>query len=642
MGRPPPGFRILLTLREGWGYDFLVMGVALRASVLFLLALPLSSQDPRQELDLTWRLPHDRAAVYEVHDLAKGARQGDFWLLGCEVEKRVGSTDFSDLPFRYLFRLPGKKVAVKGTWPVQEYAYGDLPVVHPGVSPVEVVGSYRLSQVKKARLEELFKTAGRGKKERSEPIEVAVIDGAFEFFRCNWVDWKVAKAEKIPSTSLTVTIAARVSDGAIVGARYQISGRNEMYEGKWSGPRVGRSTEGREVLLREPLIELTKEGLKPLIDQAVERGVKWLRAQQGGDGCISDNGYGVGSAQGTGATAMCALALMHSGVAPDDPVVKKAFAYVASKKLNQSYDLALYLMAIEGKYLPMGMIEDVENYSEDKAREEIARKLTKEDRDAAERAVQALLATQHESGLFGYAGGAGYPNLSSAQYAILGLKSASRMGVPVPAITWRRVLSYLFKCRVVAGNQVELRLYYRAGLEESKLVFPLGWGYINPSVPPPTGTMTSAALAIMAVCASELARDKSLTKPELHDINEHVAGALAWLQERHGIRAGTPEGCVYGAAMPYYYLYGLERAAILADVKTLGGHDWYHEGAAVLLSWQHADGRWAGPHGTTIVDTAFALLFLKRATIPIETLRKKVASVDSTPKKTEEGPKEDK
>jgi hypothetical protein len=92
--------------------------------------------------------------------------------------------------------------------------------------------------------------------------------------------------------------------------------------------------------------------------------------------------------------------------------------------------------------------------------------------------------------------------------------------------------------------------------------------------------------------------------------------------------------------MPFYFLYSLERVTILADVKVIGGHDWYHEGAGVLLSWQHSDGRWAGPHGTTIVDTAFALLFLKRATIPIETLRKKVASVDSTPKKTDESRKD--
>jgi hypothetical protein len=159
-----------------------------RESIVLALLLWGPTQDAKSEIDLTWKLPHDRAAVYEVYDASTGARKGDFWLLGCEMEKRVGSTDFSDLPFRYVFRLPAKKVALRGSWTVQEFAYGDLPVVHPGVSPVEVVGTYRLAQLKKVRIEELFKTATKGKKEKTEPVEVAVVEGSFELFRCNWVE----------------------------------------------------------------------------------------------------------------------------------------------------------------------------------------------------------------------------------------------------------------------------------------------------------------------------------------------------------------------------------------------------------------------------------------------------------------------
>lgn len=508
------------------------------------------------------------------------------------------------------------------------------------MSPVEVVGTYRLAQLKKVRIEELFKTATKGKKEKTEPVEVAVVEGSFELFRCNWVEGKVVKAEKVSSTSLAVMVAVRVSDGAILGGRYLINGRNEMYEGKWSGPRVGRSTEVREVLLREPLIELTKPGLKPLIDQAVDRGVKWLKSQQQGDGSITDNGYGVGSAQGTGATAMSALALMHSGVPPEDPAVKKAFAYLAGKKLNQSYDLALYLMAIEGKYLPLTMIEDVENYSEDKAREEIARKLTKEDRDAAERAVQLLLATQHESGMFGYSEGGSGANLSSTQYALLGLKAAARMGVRVPASRWRSIWDYLAGAARPSTNQITLDLELRSGERLEDRTIPMGWGYRDSNMPAPTGTMTSTGLSSIVICGSELQRLQDWRASDFERYRVLRNGAFGWLQENYAIRAGTPEGCWYAAAMPFYFLYSLERVTILADVKVIGGHDWYHEGAGVLLSWQHSDGRWAGPHGTTIVDTAFALLFLKRATIPIETLRKKVASVDSTPKKTDESRKD--
>ena len=81
----------------------------------------------------------------------------------------------------------------------------------------------------------------------------------------------------------------------------------------------------------------------------------------------------------------------------------------------------------------------------------------------------------------------------------------------------------------------------------------------------------------------------------------------------------------------YYYLYGLERAGVLADTAWVGTHDWYLEGAEFLLPAQRADGSWeqadsgqgAGPFQdlgrSPQVDTCFALLFLKRATTRLHT-----------------------
>jgi len=63
----------------------------------------------------------------------------------------------------------------------------------------------------------------------------------------------------------------------------------------------------------------------------------------------------------------------------------------------------------------------------------------------------------------------------------------------------------------------------------------------------------------------------------------------------------------------------------------MGGHKWYPEGVAALLPAQKADGSWLGPlpHGdrpvelNSVWDTCFAILFLKRATKPLD-----VASTD--------------
>jgi hypothetical protein len=70
----------------------------------------------------------------------------------------------------------------------------------------------------------------------------------------------------------------------------------------------------------------------------------------------------------------------------------------------------------------------------------------------------------------------------------------------------------------------------------------------------------------------------------------------------------------------YYFLYGVERAGMLYDTKLIGSHDWYTEGALWLLEAQGAEGSW----DDSLFDTCFAILFLKRATRPLQD----VASID--------------
>lgn len=60
-----------------------------------------------------------------------------------------------------------------------------------------------------------------------------------------------------------------------------------------------------------------------------------------------------------------------------------------------------------------------------------------------------------------------------------------------------------------------------------------------------------------------------------------------------------------------YYLYGLERVMMLAQTHRLGAHDWYAEGASALVTIQNANGSWGN-----MPDTCFALLFLKKGTVP--------------------------
>ena len=67
-----------------------------------------------------------------------------------------------------------------------------------------------------------------------------------------------------------------------------------------------------------------------------------------------------------------------------------------------------------------------------------------------------------------------------------------------------------------------------------------------------------------------------------------------------------------GMGWYHYYLYGVERAGVFTETRHLSGHDWYREGAAILVSTLQEGRAWG-----SVQNTAFALLFLKKATAPV-------------------------
>ncbi len=103
-----------------------------------------------------------------------------------------------------------------------------------------------------------------------------------------------------------------------------------------------------------------------------------------------------------------------------------------------------------------------------------------------------------------------------------------------------------------------------------------------------------------------------------------------------GGRVGAPTGFVgnrptHKDAGGLYYLWALERIAVLYDVNTLDGKDWYKWGAEILCTHQQTDGSWleGGYHGEhPALNTALAVLFLKRANLTPDLSRRLI--VDPT------------
>ena len=67
-----------------------------------------------------------------------------------------------------------------------------------------------------------------------------------------------------------------------------------------------------------------------------------------------------------------------------------------------------------------------------------------------------------------------------------------------------------------------------------------------------------------------------------------------------------------------YFLWSVERVGVIFNLKKIGGQDWYTWGSEILVANQDANGSWAEGrfHGShPVVNTSFALLFLKRANL---------------------------
>jgi hypothetical protein len=70
----------------------------------------------------------------------------------------------------------------------------------------------------------------------------------------------------------------------------------------------------------------------------------------------------------------------------------------------------------------------------------------------------------------------------------------------------------------------------------------------------------------------------------------------------------------------FYFLWTVERVATLYNLQAFGDKDWYRWGAQILVSSQTTGGEWpfvpgditGGSYGN-VLNTSFALLFLKRS-----------------------------
>lgn len=175
---------------------------------------------------------------------------------------------------------------------------------------------------------------------------------------------------------------------------------------------------------------------------------------------------------------------------------------------------------------------------------------------------------------------------SCTQFAVLGLWSAERSGVPIDDDVWERVLT---------------RMSRHQTLGKEKLFG--GFGYNGPGGA--YGSMTGAGICVLAIAQDRLFDDLT---PREHLRNRN---ALGWLVRNFSVTE-NPGTKKYN----FYYLYSLERVGQILGIEFMGDHEWYPLGADYLVGRQNGDGSWpSGPsEGDPVLTSSYALLFLTRAT----------------------------
>ena len=338
--------------------------------------------------------------------------------------------------------------------------------------------------------------------------------------------------------------------------------------------------------LQIPSACLAQPAADPLTAQnvlnAIQRGRNYLISRQQPDGSW---GSEMQATYKIGVTSLCVLSLIESGLTADDPAVARGLTWLRNVKEPNprlTYEISLMIMALTAA--KEGVKDNLRLFA------------------LAQRLEQGQVKGGPEPGGWDYTctggGGAGQPDRSNTQYAILGLREAAYAGIPVNRETWQRIRKHFEDFQEADGGWA-----YRAGQGS-------------------TGSMTVAGIASLEIVATFL-NDEKETNPDGSPIccqpprqDDSLERAFRWMGRHFSVNANP-----LASNWLLYYLYGLERAGRLSGRRFFGTHDWYREGARGLLGRQSKrDGSWRGDGGMEndpIIGTPLALLFLSKGLAPV-------------------------
>lgn len=322
------------------------------------------------------------------------------------------------------------------------------------------------------------------------------------------------------------------------------------------------------------------------VRQSIDRGINYLkRTQSPQTGRWQD---AVGTPAG-GVTALCTLALLNSGLTVDDPSVKAGMRAIRESTSEKTYTVALETMAL--------CIAEPQR-----------------DRPQIDQRIRMIQRSQISTNM-PYKGAWGYDvngkntvgDPSNTQFALLALYEAERAGLPVEDTIWKRSLGYWARRQRPNGG---------------------GWNYRPDDAV--SGSMTCAGIASTIIARGQVTlgdarvrNNEVLCCQPQEDLDGPKRG-LEWLGRNFSVSsnptARNSRNQDFRQIYLYYYLYALERVGRLTANRFIGQHDWYREGAELLVNSQdRATGAWKGSgiEENQQIATSLALLFLSKGRRPV-------------------------
>jgi hypothetical protein len=303
------------------------------------------------------------------------------------------------------------------------------------------------------------------------------------------------------------------------------------------------------------------------IREMISLGCRFIRSTQMPDGSFGSN---------LGETGLGALALLASGADPKgDPVLARALAYLEANKENGQ----TYVHGVTANVWEYAL----RRYPADKT----YRQLLMHD---AEWIMKAL---GKKTG-WRYGQSSSDWDNSVTQYGVLGIWAACRGGFDPGEAFWRDRATHFLKYQNKDG----------------------GWGYT-------AGSGSTANMATAGLATQFLVYDKLFAKEcyrpgqkdpfnskEAMKIWKSLEEGMGWLGET----AAKQKGSSFGG----YYNYGIERVGVASGRQSIGGVDWFRQGATPLLTLQNTDGSFnTRGHGGHIAQAGFNVLFLVYGGAPV-------------------------